>query len=232
MQQFPGGQGRRDGYAPVNAHGLAVAGCRDRRGNGSEGEMPTTRPVHPHSIRLHAYGYGARPPETYPSSLRYPHLSNLAGQAAHVPLVAPPHNPESFIPPGFAPRRPSGRTLRVEECGCRLSKVSQRLLLHRLGACTQPVMLGSGFGELPRLLPGSAARSHGPGASADAAPRRDSTHTEHGRSGPATPPPGRAREASGTGTCEHTSDYLRHLQGGETALPSLAMTEGSAPGTR
>jgi len=232
MQQFPGGQGRRDGYAPVDAHGLAVAGCRDRRGNGSEGEMPTTRPVHPHSIRLHAYGYGARPPETYPSSLRYPHLSNLAGQAAHVPLVAAPHNPESFIPPGFAPRRPSGRILRVEECGCRLSKVSQGLLLHRLGACTQPVMLGSGFGELPRLL--QVARR----ACTARAPVLMLLHGEI----PHIPSMGAVvqqhRHLGGRGkqpvlghanTLATTSDNCREVK--RRFLP-FAMTEGSAPGTR
>ena len=219
------------GVSAGSAHESRLALARPR-GNGSEGEMPTTRPVHPHSIRLHAYGYGARPPETYPSSLRYPHLSNLAGQAAHVPLVAPPHNPESFIPPGFAPRRPSGRTLRVEECGCRLSKVSQGLLLHRLGACTQPVMLGSGFGELPRLL--QVARR----ARTARAPVLMLLHGEipHIPSMGAVVP--QHRHLGGRGkqpvlghanTLATTSDIYREVK--RRFLP-FAMTEGSAPGTR
>jgi len=70
------------------------------------------------------------------------------------------HDPESLIPAGFAPGRPPGQVVGVEERGHSPGEVTQRLLLHRLGASSQPRVLGAGGGELPTLL--QVAWSAGP----------------------------------------------------------------------
>jgi hypothetical protein len=50
----------------------------------------------------------------------------MPGHAARVLLPpAPSGDPESLIPPGLAPRRPSGRVRRVEERGHRLGEVAR-----------------------------------------------------------------------------------------------------------
>ena len=144
VQQVPGGQGRGDRHAPVNAHHLAVTRRGNRLRDGGEGDMPPARPVPGHPVGLHPRRHGAGPAEPHPPGLGHPDLADVAGYAAHVPLPpAPPGDPESLIPPGLAPRRPPGRVARVEERRHRLGEVAQRLLLHRLGAGGQPRVLGS-----------------------------------------------------------------------------------------
>jgi hypothetical protein len=153
IQHLPGRQGRGYRYPPVDAHHLAVTRHRDWVGDGSEGNVPASGPVHRHPIGLHARRHHARPAEPHPAGLRHPDLSDVARQAAHVPLPpAPPHDPEPLVPPGLAPRWPPRRVVRVEEGGHRLGEVPQRLLLHRLGACRQPRMLGPCLGQLAALL--------------------------------------------------------------------------------
>jgi hypothetical protein len=114
--------------------------------------MPTARPVHRHPVGLRVQRHGAGPAEPDPSGFGHPDLADLTGHAAHIPLPAAPYDPESLIPAGLAPRRPPGRIRRVEECGHRLGEVAQGLLLDRLGAGSQPRVLGSGPGELSALL--------------------------------------------------------------------------------
>jgi hypothetical protein len=58
--------------------------------------------------------------------------------------------PESLMQIGFAPGRAAVGS--GEEVAHRLSEVPQRLLLHRLGAGRQPVVLGAGRGQLRALL--------------------------------------------------------------------------------
>jgi hypothetical protein len=60
--------------------------------------------------------------------------------------------PKSLVPAGFAPGRPPGRVLRVEEGSHRPGEVPQGLLLHHLGARRQPWVVGAGGGELSALL--------------------------------------------------------------------------------
>ncbi len=153
VQQLTGRQGSRHRHAPVNADHLAAARRRDRIGNGGEGDMPAPGPVHCHPVRLHARRNGAGPAESHPPDLRHPHLADVAGDATHVPLLpASPHDAETLVPASLAPRRSTGRVLRVEERGHRLVEVPQRLLLHHLGACGQPRVLCPGLGELSALL--------------------------------------------------------------------------------
>jgi len=95
----------------------------------------------------------ARPAEPHPPGLRNPDLANVAGEAAHVPLLpAPPHHLESLVPAGLAPRRPPGWVARVEKRGRGLGEVPQRLLLYHLRARGQPGVLGAGGGELSTLF--------------------------------------------------------------------------------
>jgi len=152
MQQLTCRQGRGDRHPPVDPHHLAVTRCGNRPGDHGEGDMPAARPVHRHPVGLHPRRHRAGPTEPHPPGLGHPDLADLTGHPAHLPLPAAPHDPESLIPPGLAPRRPPGRVRRVEERGHGLGKVAQRLLLHRLGARGQPRVPGAGGGELPALL--------------------------------------------------------------------------------
>ena len=151
-QQLAGGQGRGDRHAPVDAHRLAVTGGGNRRGDHREGDVPAARPVHRDPVGLRAGGDGAGPAKPNPAGLGYPDLAGLPGHPPHVPLPPVPHDPESLIPPGFAPRWPPGRVARVEERRHRPGEVPQGLLLHRLRTCRKPRVLGPSGGELPALL--------------------------------------------------------------------------------
>jgi hypothetical protein len=152
-KHLPGRQGRGDRHAPVNAHYLAVAWRRNWRGDHGKRDVPPARWVHRHAVGLSPRRDCSGPAEPHPPGLRYPDFTDSAGQATHVPLPpTPPHDPEPLIPPSLAPQRPSGRVVGVVERGHRLGEVSQRLLLHHLGACGQPWILGPGGGELPTLL--------------------------------------------------------------------------------
>ena len=151
MQHFPGRQGRGHRHAPVDSHRLAVTRCRDRRGDHGEGDMPAPGTVQLHPVRLHPWRHGAGPAEPHPPGLRYPDLADVPAEPSHLPRFDG-DDPEPLVPPGLAPRRPPSRVLRVEERGHGLGEVAQRLLLHHLGACGQPWVLGAGGGELPTLL--------------------------------------------------------------------------------
>jgi hypothetical protein len=117
------GMPRRDVPRRVD---VSVAG--ETAGRASEARLARTRlPVHAPA------GFPAEPP--------------------YIPLPsASPHDPESLVPAGLAPRRTPGRVPRVEEGGHRLGEVAERLLPHHLGTCGQPGVLSAGGGELPALL--------------------------------------------------------------------------------
>ena len=137
--------------ASVNAHDLAIARRRNRLGDYSEGDMPSSCGVHFHSVRLGARRYRAGPAEPHPPGLRHPHLSGLTAESAYMPRLHG-NDPESLVPPSLAPRWTSDRILRIEECSLRLGEVPQRLLLHHLGACGQPFVLGADSSKLPTLF--------------------------------------------------------------------------------
>ena len=153
VQQFPSGQGRRHSDAPVYAHDLSIARCRDRIGDGCEGDMPAPCSVQGHSVGLRARRHTPGPAKPNPTDLRHPDLADLTGHPAHVPLRAAPSNdPKSLIPPGFTPSRPPRGVARIEECGHRVGVVAKRLLLHRLRAFRQPSVFRSCLSELTALL--------------------------------------------------------------------------------
>ena len=151
VQQFPGRQRRTDGNPAVDAHGLAVTRCGNRLGDHGEGDMPASGAVHLHPVGLHARRHNAGPAEPHPPGLRYPDLPDMAAKPTHL-LGLDGDDPESFIPPGLTPARPVGRVMRVEERHHRPGEVPQGLLLHHLGALSQPRILGAGGGELLALL--------------------------------------------------------------------------------
>src|SRR6185437_3030324 len=145
-------QGGRHGHAAVEADYLPVTRRGDRLGDDSEGDMPAPGPVHGHPVGLGTWRYGAGPAEPHPSNLRHPDFAGFPAQAPHVPLPPAPHDAEPLVASGLAPRWAPGRVLRVVEPGHGLREVSQRLLLHRLRAGSQPRMLGPRLGELAALL--------------------------------------------------------------------------------
>ena len=151
-QQCACGQGRRHSHASIDPYRSAVAWTLDGLRNRREGDMPAPGAVKGYTIGLHAFGHCSGPTETHPPSLRDPDMADFTGGATQVPLSAASHDPESLVPPRLAPSRSPGRVLPVEECCHRLGEVSQRLLLHRMGACGQPLVLRSSLRELPALL--------------------------------------------------------------------------------
>ena len=153
VQQLASRQGRADNYSSINPGNLRVAGRWDGIWNRYECDMPPSGAVTRHSVGLHFGRYSAGPAESHPPRLRHTDLADVTGQAAYIPVLpASAHDTKSFVPAGFAPQRPPGRVLRIEEGGHRSGEVAQRLLLHRLRSCGQPWVLRAYGGELPTLL--------------------------------------------------------------------------------
>ena len=153
VQQLSSRQRRRHRYTSVDAHRLAVSGSWDRIWNERKADMPPPSVIHSYPVRLHARRYVAGPPEPHPPCLRNADLANMAGQAPYIPvLAASAHDSESLIPASLAPRRSSRRIPWVEKESQGAGEISQSLLLYRLAACGQPVVLGPRLSELPTLL--------------------------------------------------------------------------------
>jgi hypothetical protein len=152
MKQFPAGRGSRHCHAAVDAYHLAVTWWRDRIRNGRKSYMPASSRILFHPIGLDVRWYRTGPPKPYPSGLWYPNLADMTRQTAHFPLRSTPDDAEPLIPPRLAPRRAPGRIPRVEERGHCPCEISQRLLLHRMGARSKPRMLRSCLRELSALL--------------------------------------------------------------------------------
>jgi len=163
-QQCTRRQGRGHHHAPIDPYRSAVAWTRDGLGNRCEGNVPAPGAVKGYTVGLHSIWHRPGPTKPQPPSLRDPDVADLTGRAAQVPLRAAPHDPKSLVPPGLAPPRSPGRVLPVEERDHRLGKVPQRLLLHRLGACSQPRVFRPSLGELSALhqIAGSTLASQAP----------------------------------------------------------------------
>ena len=102
----PGGQGRAERNAPVNAHHLAVAWRRDRIGNSRKSDIPAPGAIHPHTV-------GPRPTApratsgTSPNRPSAPILADVTGHSAHVPLL--PRRPVIRNPSSRPALRHDGR---------------------------------------------------------------------------------------------------------------------------
>ena len=151
VKQLTGRQCCGDCYTSVDTDKVAVARSLDRRWDGGKSDMPSTCAVHGYPEGLHIRRNWTGPAESYPAGLSDAHLADVAGQTAYVTRLYG-DDPESLVSVGLAPRRPPSRILRIKERGHRLCEIPQGLLLHHLTARTQPVMLGTGCGELLTLL--------------------------------------------------------------------------------
>jgi hypothetical protein len=151
VQQVPGRQSRGDYDAPVDSDDLPVSRCRHRCRDRREDKVPAPGAIKGDTVGRYARRYGAGPAKSDPPRLGDTHFSDVAGQATDVAGLDG-DDPESLVPAGLSPGRPSGRVSWVEERGHCLSEIPQGLLLHHLGAFRQPVVLGAGSGELTTLL--------------------------------------------------------------------------------
>ena len=153
MQQFPGRQGSRDGYASIDTDHIAITRCENRLGYGGESNVPSSCTITGNSVGLHVRRYWSGPAEPHPAHFRNPDFPVFPAESADIPLAATlPYYTEPLVPASLAPRRPPGWVPRVEECSHGRGEVPQGLLLHRLGASSQPCMLSSCLGELSALL--------------------------------------------------------------------------------
>jgi len=170
IEQLPGRQGCRDGYASVDADNLA----RPRPGNGwwdrRKRDVPAASVISRHAVRP-GVGDWARPAEPDPAELGDQHLAPAAIEAACAAPRSCGDDPEAFmhiaLTPGRRGRRRGPRiwrTLggsaaplahcRIPACPCGV-EVPKSLLLHNYAAIRQPRKCGASFGELP-ALPGES----------------------------------------------------------------------------
>jgi hypothetical protein len=149
VQQLAGRQCHRDRHPAINTDHTAIARSRDPVGDTHEGDMPAPRPIPRDAIGLHAGGHGAGATEADPADLRHQHPRIPSIQFLDMTGLDPDLS-KTFMHAGFAPRRtPMGAG---EEVAHGLGKVAQRLLLHGLGSCPQPAVLGADLGQLRTLL--------------------------------------------------------------------------------
>ena len=94
-------------------------------------------------------GHRTHVEEAHPADLGYPYPTEPAVQPLDV-MRFDRYLSESLMYTGFAPRRAAVRS--AEKVTHRLGEVPQRLLLHRLRAGRQPVVLGAGRGQLSTLF--------------------------------------------------------------------------------
>jgi hypothetical protein len=151
MKQFTRRQSRANGHTAIDPNNCSVARCRDHVRRGRECDMPSPCAVQRHTVRLRSGWDGARPAEPHPTHLRYPDFADLSAEPADVPMLES-DNSEPLVPARLAPGWSPCRVIRVKEGGHDLRKIPQRLLLHHMGACGQPRVLGAGSRELPTLL--------------------------------------------------------------------------------
>jgi hypothetical protein len=149
VQQFASRQGCGHRNAPVDTQHGAVG----RAGNGfrcvGERHVPAAGPITGNAVGLHSVRYRPGQPKTDPADLGHPYPTEPAVQPLDVTRFDR-DLPEALMHTGFAPRRAAMRS--SEEVAHRLGKVPQRLLLHRLRACRQPIVFGPRRSQLRALL--------------------------------------------------------------------------------
>ena len=148
-QQLPARQRHRYRHAAIYSHNAAIPRARDRAGDSSKSNVPAPRSIQRDSIRLHRVGDGAGPSKAHPPDLGYPYLPIAAAELVEVVRLES-DLPKSFMPAGLAPRRMAvGAVEKGAHC---LGEIPQRLLLHSLRSCGQPVVFGAGRRQLRALL--------------------------------------------------------------------------------
>ncbi len=149
VQQFTGRQCRRHGNAAVDAHHAVITRTGDRLRDVGERDMPAAGPVAGNPVGLHTLRDRPRQAKAHPADLRYPHTADPTVQTLDV-VRLDSDLPKPLVHPGFAPGRATVRS--GEKVAHGLGEVPQGLLLHGLGASRQPVVLGSGRGQLSAVL--------------------------------------------------------------------------------
>lgn len=149
VQQLPGGQRRRHGYAAIHTHHAAVAGCGDRLGDVGKSDVPSTRSIQCDAIGLHRIRGVASPAKPHPTDLGDPYLPVAPAEPREL-VQFDADLPKSFVAAGLAPRRPAvGAAKKIAH---RLGEVAQGLLLHRLRPRGQPPVFSAGCRQLRTLL--------------------------------------------------------------------------------
>jgi hypothetical protein len=149
VQQLARRQGRAHYYSAVYADDLTIARSRNRLGKRSKRHMPTACAIHGNPERLHSDGNCAGPAEPNPAAFGDEQLSRLPTHSAYM-IRFNRNDTESFVTSGFPPCRPTVRS--GEVVLHRLTKVAERLLLHRLAADSQPWVFVPRNCELLALL--------------------------------------------------------------------------------
>jgi hypothetical protein len=149
VQQFAGRQCRRYGNTTVDTHHAPVTRTGDRIRDVGEGYEPAAGPIVGDPVGLHPHWNRPGEAEAHPADLGHPHPPEPAIQALDV-MGFDRDLPESFMYTGFAPGRAAVRT--TEKVAHGLGEVAQRLLLDGLRAGRQPIVLGTGRGQLSTLL--------------------------------------------------------------------------------
>ncbi len=149
VQQLAGGQGCAHRHTAVDAdHGAIARPCYRFR-NGWEQDVPPACAVTSHAIGPRATWHWTRPAESNPSRLRYPDLSDVAGEPPNS-LRLRTDDPEALIPASLAPaRQPANAAKEIAHC---LGEIPERLLLNGLRTCGKPVRRRAGLGQLSALI--------------------------------------------------------------------------------
>ena len=138
------GQGQRYGDAAIDTHHGTVARTVQQRWDHRESDMPTTRRIQRHPVGL-PVRQGSAAPQPHPADLRYRDPRPAPVELLH-PRSVRTDDPETLVPPTFAPvRPPTGTTSPVRH---RLREVPQCLLPHRPRTGPQPPVGGPRFGQL------------------------------------------------------------------------------------
>jgi hypothetical protein len=149
VHQFTGRQCRRHGNTAVDTHHAAHTRSSDGSRHVGKRDMPSASPVAGDAVGLHAVRDRPRQAEAHPADLGHPHTTDSAVQTLDV-MRFYRDLPEPLMHTGFAPCR--GVVGSGEKGAHRLSEIPQRLLLHGLRAGRQPVVRGTGRGQLSTLL--------------------------------------------------------------------------------
>lgn len=148
-QQLAGRQRCRYRHTAINTDDAPVVRSWDGFRNGGKGDMPTSRPIQSDAVGLHRLRYVAGPAEAHPADLGNPNLPIAAAEPLDMARFQS-DLPESFVLAGLPPCRATVGA--VEKVAHRLSKVPQRLLLHRLRPGRQPIVFGTSHSQLSTLL--------------------------------------------------------------------------------
>jgi hypothetical protein len=149
VQQLAGGQCRRYGHTAIDADHAGIPWSWDRVGDVGEGDMPAPGPISSDAIGLHIRAHGARRSVSDPPDLGHPDPPVTPADLFDMAWLEPDLS-EAFMYAGLAPR---GAAMGAgEEVPHGLREVPQCLLLHGLRPGRQPVVFGTGLGQLGRLL--------------------------------------------------------------------------------